>query len=368
MTFTGILRRWTPLAFAATALAAIAPPSLAVDPGPAEYRFSGPYAHGNLAIFVVHGRPGLAGKAPITLQEALQKGAVRVIETGSVNQLQVENLGAEAVFIQSGDIVKGGKQDRVLSVDLVLAPRSGKVAIDSFCVEQSRWTRRGQEDVSTFGSSAALLPSREMKIAARAPLMAAAAPQTTPPVDGRRPQQRVDGASVGNSQSKVWRGVSDMQDKLQRSVGAPVAAPQSTSSLQLSMESEKLRQATAAYVGALTGAIDREPDAIGYVVVINGQINGADIYGAPGLFRKMWPKLLQASVVEALAERKDGAPAEPPAIDAVRAFLAGAETGKRASRQLNDATIIETRDADKVQLLEARRKDGAIVHRSYVSK
>jgi hypothetical protein len=82
----------------------------------------------------------------------------------------------------------------------------------------------------------------------------------------------------------------------------------------------------------------------------------------------MWPKLLQASVVEALAERKDGAPAEPPAIDAVRAFLAGAETGKRASRQLNDATTIETRDADKVQLLEARRKDGAIVHRSYVSK
>lgn len=362
-----ILRRWAPFALAATALAAFAAPSSAHEPGAADYRFSGPYSHGNLTIFMIHGKAGLSGKTPITLQEALQKGVVRVHETGSVNQLEVENLGDDLVFIQSGDIVKGGKQDRVLSVDLILPPRSGRVSIASFCVEQERWTRRGKEDATTFGSSGTMLPSRDMKIAARAPLMAK--PEAPPTVaDGRRPQRNADGASVGNSQNKVWRSVSETQEKLQRNVGAPVAAPQSATSLQLSLENERLKQATQAYTATLAAAIDKEPDAIGFVFAINGQVNSADVYGSPELFRKMWPKLLQASVIEAIAERKEGAPTAAPSVDSVRTFLAGAEAGKRAERQIADGTHIQTRDADKVQLLEARQKTGGFVHRSYVAK
>jgi hypothetical protein len=159
-----------------------------------------------------------------------------------------------------------------------------------------------------------------------------------------------------------------MQEKLQRNVGGSVAAPQSASSLQLSMESGKLMQATAAYVAALSGAIDKEPGAIGFVFAVNGQINSADIYGSPQLFRKMWPKLLQASAVEATAERKEGATAATPSSEALRAFFAGAEAGKRADRPLTDATTIQTRDAEKVLFLEAHQNDGGFVHRSYVSK
>jgi hypothetical protein len=40
----------------------------------------------------------------------MAKGLVRVRETSNVNQLEIENLGAEEVFVQSGDIVKGGKR------------------------------------------------------------------------------------------------------------------------------------------------------------------------------------------------------------------------------------------------------------------
>ena len=64
--------------------------------------------------------------------------------------MKVENLGQEAVFIQSGDIVKGGQQDRVLTVSLLLPKGSGQVAIDSFCVEAGRWAARGKEDVKLF--------------------------------------------------------------------------------------------------------------------------------------------------------------------------------------------------------------------------
>ena len=125
-------------------------PFLAPALADAGLQVSGPIVHDNLAIYLVHGTGGGGGAVPLTLQEALAKGAVKVHETGSVNALTVENTGKDEVFVQAGDIVKGGQQDRVLSVDLLLPPRSGEVSIAAFCVEPGRWTARGNEDVRQF--------------------------------------------------------------------------------------------------------------------------------------------------------------------------------------------------------------------------
>ncbi len=73
----------------------------------------------------------------------MAKGTVRVVETGSVNELRIENSGDEDVFIQSGDIVKGGRQDRVLTVSFVLPQKSGEVPVAAYCVEHGRWSQRG---------------------------------------------------------------------------------------------------------------------------------------------------------------------------------------------------------------------------------
>src|SRR5438045_4131461 len=88
-----------------------------------ETRTTGPVTHENLSVYFIHG-PSAPGKAPLTLEEALAKRIVEVRETGNVNELEIENLGDEEVFIQSGDIVKGGQQDRSLMVSLLLAPKS----------------------------------------------------------------------------------------------------------------------------------------------------------------------------------------------------------------------------------------------------
>ena len=103
---------------------------------------SSPHVHENLAVYFIHGESA-AGPVPLTLQEALDKGSVRVLETGSVNELKIENTGSEDIFIQTGDIVKGGKQDRVLTMSFVLPPKSGEVALAAFCVERGRWSARG---------------------------------------------------------------------------------------------------------------------------------------------------------------------------------------------------------------------------------
>ena len=65
------------------------------------------------------------------------------------------------MFIQAGDIVKGGKQDRVLTVSLLLPAKSGRVPIASFCVEQGRWSARGKEDHAKFSSAKEAMPSRD---------------------------------------------------------------------------------------------------------------------------------------------------------------------------------------------------------------
>src|SRR5258708_4910382 len=75
------------------------------------FKLSGPYTHDNLSIFLIHGEDQLKDKVFLTLQEALAQKKVVVHETKNVNELAIENVSAsEEVFVQAGDIVKGGQQ------------------------------------------------------------------------------------------------------------------------------------------------------------------------------------------------------------------------------------------------------------------
>ncbi len=103
-----------------------------------DYRLSGPFTHKNLTIFLIHGESMIEGKSILTLQEALEQRKVVVYETKSVNELSIENRSDQDIYVQAGDIVKGGQQDRVLAVDLIVPPKSGRMPIAAFCVESGR--------------------------------------------------------------------------------------------------------------------------------------------------------------------------------------------------------------------------------------
>src|SRR5437773_12554742 len=133
-----------------------------------EFQLSGPFNHENLTIFLIHGPDKLKDKKFLTLQEALEQKKVVVHETSNVNQLTIENLSAnEEIFIQSGEIVKGGKQDRLLSIDLIVSAHSGQVPIAAFCVEHGRWVKRGNEEVTSFGGSSDIASSKELRLASK---------------------------------------------------------------------------------------------------------------------------------------------------------------------------------------------------------
>src|SRR5262245_36873783 len=131
------------------------------------YTVSGPYLHKNLTSLLLRGADQRQDRRPLTLQEAMERKGFVVHETGAVNNLAIENLSDEEVFVQSCDIVKGGRQDRVLALDLIVPPKSGKVQIASFCVEHGRWSGRGNEMAVAFGSSEKALSSKDLKIAAK---------------------------------------------------------------------------------------------------------------------------------------------------------------------------------------------------------
>ena len=318
---------------------------------------SGPHVHENLAVYFVHGESA-PGPVPLTLQEALGKGSVRVIETGEVNELKVENTGDEDVFIQAGDIVKGGKQDRVLTLSFVLPPKSGEVELAAFCVEQGRWSARGREDVKAFASAREAMPSRKAKL-----------------VMARRPAAAAPAASAGEgaaadtyaSQREVWASVASTQDKLSERLNETVTASASASSLQLSLENEKLQKERARYLDALQKAGEASDDIVGYVLAINGRIVSADVYPSNGLFRKMWDKQLAAGVTEAIGEA-DGKAVSAPAKDEAAAFLKAAASPQAHEEVVNALSRREVREADEAVYVAAKRGNGGWVHRNYLAK
>lgn len=375
------------LALHATALAvpfgmALAQGALA-DPG---HRVTGPFTHDNLAVYLVHGK-STDGPVPLTLQEALAEGKAVVHETGNVSRLEVENTSDEEVFIQAGDIVKGGQQDRVLTVSLLLAPRSGRFPIGAYCVEQGRWAARGREDVKRFASADKAIPSREAKLAlmglgassrdGAARELQAGNSRTVPPAQGadriedreRIIQQQRRAGGEATAQGEVWSNVAKTQRKLSENLQAAVSARESATSLQLSLENQRLAEARRSYLDAIKPVGEKESDVIGLVVAINGKLSGAELYPSNGLFRKMWLKQLDASATEAIGEKSAARDATTvPSADAVLAFLADAEKGKSTTTRIDPRLTREAREAEKALLVETKRLDGLFVHRSYLAR
>lgn len=306
------------------------------------YRISEPVSYKNLSIFLIHGKDEDTKGNIITLQEAMERKLFVVYETSDVNELQVENLSKELdVFIQSGDIVKGGKQDRVLAISIIIPARSGRVSIQAFCVESGRWTKRGSEDSARFTSSNERIVTKELKLA----------------------------ANSARSQQEVWDKVSEAQTKLSKNLGGSVNAAESRSSLQLSLENRQVTASVDEYVKQLAGITTGKSDVIGYAFSVNGKLNSADIYVSNVLFRKVWMKMLKAAATEAVAESRSVRLAAPVKADEVKGFIDDSEKARAKQDDVVSGTRLVTREDKDNVMFEARdERSKAVVHKSYVKK
>lgn len=329
----------------------LAAPALAKE---ASYKLSGPYVHHNLQIFLIHGPEQIKAHKYVTLTEAMEKKLVVVHETGQVSQLAIENQSKDvAVFIHSGDIVKGGRQDRVLSFDVIIPPNSGKVPLSSFCVESGRWSQRGNEKAGYFASNSDMVSSRGLKIAAKR----------------------------SRNQGEVWSNVAAEQQKLsynlQRMTGnsdLDVRSAKSASSMQLTLENQELKQTAEDYTKKLSGILEGRNDVVGFAFVINDEVNNADVYGTGDLFRALWPKLLKSAVVEAIAEFKSPETPTPArrikTIGRIAAMFAEVMKGKSETQDPNERTRLVTKETKEHLLFETRDQKvaGKWLHRNFIKK
>lgn len=317
-------------------------PSGAV-PLPDEYSLSGPYPSGNLTVFLIHGPNRLQNHNLLTLEEAMQQSQVVVNETSNVNMLSIRNLSDKAVFLQSGDVVRGGLQDRALQFDLIL-PMGKEMPLPTFCVEQGRWRRRQNESAQKFSSSANYVSGKQMKMAAKH--------------SGR--------------QTDVWASVNCHQRKLCQTAGFNSADLASESSFELTMESRSVRDASDQHIVKLGKIIDTARDVIGYAFAINGKMNCADIYASNQLFKKLWSKLLKSTAVEAVAELTGKENFSQPVLSDVLKFLMLAQKHQAKETYITEESVMTVQESDDALLYKTQWCNAAagnnFIHCNYLAK
>ncbi|HEX5885066.1 MAG TPA: DUF6569 family protein [Pyrinomonadaceae bacterium] len=306
------------------------------------YRITGPYEFEDLSVFLIHG-PDAPGNGIYTpLQDAMDRQIVTVHETNHVNELAIENVSAtEDVFVQAGDIVKGGRQDRVLAVDMILPAKSGRVPISAFCVEQSRWSARGGESVDHF--------------------------TLTEMVANYSLRQVIKDVAT---QAGVWSEVKSSQEKIGAGVARTVTSEQSPTSLPLALENKAVQETTALYLGKLLPIVHQWNDVIGFAFAVNDELKSADVYASKIMFKQFWPRLLRAAAVEAIAT--PGIKRAPNAlpIELVGASLVNMELGSETLSKVNPRTHSAKRETADGLFFESRdtQYGGAWIHRSYLSR
>jgi hypothetical protein len=232
-------------------------------------RVGEPGRHGPLRAFWLAGAPLAAPLGVATLEEARARGDLLIAERdqATVPELVVENRGKAYVLLLAGEILLGGKQNRVLTEDLLLPPLSGPRAIGVYCVEQGRWSGRSTQ-FDARGSFAA--PGLRAKVLERA------------------------------EQGRVWAEV----DRYARSA----AAPSATRSYQAIYDRPEVKQDLEEAERRLDGR--SAPGALGAAVFVGAALAGLDLFFDPGLFAREWPKLLRAQAVEAYRRGPEAQPDE----------------------------------------------------------
>jgi hypothetical protein len=212
---------------------------------------------GGLAVLWLHAKdtPGGAPLEILTLDEGRARGALVVSERAqaSVPELIAENRGKAYVLLLAGEILIGGKQNRVLREDLLLPPRSGPRSIGVYCVEQGRWNE-GRKDFES--RSSVVQPSVRSQVLRKA------------------------------EQSRIWSGIAIASRNLE--------APSQTGSYQAIYDKPEVR----AHLERTARSFD-PPAALGAAVFVGPSLAGVDIFDAADLFAREWPKLLRAYALDA---------------------------------------------------------------------
>jgi hypothetical protein len=278
---------------------------------PSGYKVLAPLKSGNLTIFPVVAASTHNTSMFLTLDEGVRSGEVIATEAGSVqglirrrpapirphdgaqvNTLVLVNNSKRPLLLLAGEIVTGGKQDRVIGKDRIVPPESDPIDLGVFCVEPGRWVARSDK----FGAFANLAqPSVRAK------------------------------AMAEKDQQQVWDSVRRSQAAVTESVTVTGEAIQlDSSSYAGAMDNKAVKRS----LDKIAAPMEREyrsvikdlhdKNAVGVVVAVNGQILWADVFASTDLLDRYWPKLVRSYAAEALTQARSN---EKVTEEEAQAFL-----------------------------------------------
>jgi hypothetical protein len=309
-----------------------APAGVTGEPAPivSDYKLLDPITHGDLTIFPVVSAKTHDTNGFLTLDEGIRSGEVVVTEAGNlhsamqrrpvpqnyrsaqVNSLVLVNNSQRPLILLAGEIVTGGKQDRVVAKDRIVPSESDPVDLGVFCVEPHRWV----ENSSKFDTHASVMAQPSVRKKAMA----------------EKDQQQV-WAEVNNAKTNMTANARAAAPPA-AATGGPVASGGSSGIYAsdpafIAHYSENMRQldSTSSYAAARANGVVqkqveaitepmqksyeslikqlRNQNAVGVVVAVKGRIVWADLFASTTLLNKYWPKLLQSYAAEALTTTGD---------------------------------------------------------------
>ena len=160
----------------------------------------------------------------------------RVSDDAEVNRLMVTNNSGKTLVLIAGEIIVGGKQDRIVGEDCVIASSNKPVPVNVYCVEHGRWTERSSFGQSRTNGTAA----SERRSAARAAAAARAVLLTLRAAGGMAAPNVRAKAQAEKSQDGVWSEVAKLERENQRQL-LYRHAEQSLRRPQGQREAERLR-------------------------------------------------------------------------------------------------------------------------------
>jgi hypothetical protein len=318
------------------------------QPSASGYKVLEPIRHGSLTVFPVVAPKTYATGEFLTLDEGLRSGEVVVTEYGNirglvrrrvtpavqresaeVNRLVLINNSTRPLLLLAGEIVTGGKQDRVIGKDRIVPAESDPVDLSVFCVEPGRWVATSQQFGTSGATYGGVAGAMSGKVPAPSTLMA---------------QPSVRAKAMGDKdQAEVWAEVRKQQQSMAVEVVAAGAAPaasadaiRSTSSYAAVMENKDVKEKVDEVAKPIEQNYQslisqlRDHKAVGVVVAVNGRIIWADVFASTELLEKYWPKLVRSYASEAVVTRAKGGEAS---LAQAEAFLADME-GRRETIEI----------------------------------
>ncbi len=302
------------------------------------WRLLDPISYENITIFPVVSSSSQDTSEFLTLDEGLSSGEVIVSEQGamglartrdgrpvyapqysggaSVNQLVLINRSKRPLLLLAGELVSGGKQDRIIGKDRIVPVGSDPLPLDVFCVEHGRWTGASAQ----FGAAKTIVhPSvREQAAVAQDQNEVWDAVRS-----GTLPRARTAPMAIAGNPAAPPPPPPALSEEV---IGDAIATAAPTQSYARIYEQSRVGASVDEFVEELRRRFDRETlglkgeRVVGVVVAYGGDVAWSDIFASGELFEHYWSKLLRSYAVEALARPGYR---ETAAISDAREFLRG---------------------------------------------